>query len=128
MKSALKRSEGPLGPGERCFASLSMTALATFLARLLVVEKAFDGAHEEADAERDGHVVEVVARVVQADRVGTAAIAHPRHGTRHALQHVGEVLRAHAGPRVVGPRMFAADAGGDVDGKARALDISHRRR
>src|SRR5260370_42612964 len=98
------------------------------MASLLLVEKPFYGAPEEAEAERDGHVVETVARVVQADRVGAAAVAEPHHGARHTLQHVREILRTHAGPDIVLHRMLAADAGGDVDGKARALDIVHRRR
>src|SRR5579884_524724 len=55
-------------------------------------EKALGQAREEADAIRQGAVVEVVARVVQEAAALAGAVADPQHRPRPRPQHVGEVL------------------------------------
>src|SRR5579863_9492524 len=54
-----------------------------------------DQADEQGGAEGDGVVVEIVARVVHFAAALAVAVADLDVGARHALQHVGEILRRH---------------------------------
>src|ERR1700674_4191031 len=84
---------------------------------LLRFEEAFGEAREEADADRQCAVVEVVAGVVQHAAAFAGAIADPQHRPRHLLPHVGEILAAERGCDVTVDLLLAADLGRDIGGE-----------
>src|SRR5260221_8333450 len=77
--------------------------------RVVARQEPFGEADEEADAGRDGAVVEIVFRVVQVAAAGALAVAEPQHGAGTGVEEIGEILAAERRADVAGDRRLAAD-------------------
>src|SRR3954469_21777710 len=73
---------------------------------------------EEAGADREGAVVEVVAGVVQVAAVVARAVADPQHRAGPLAQHVGEILAAERRRDIAVDLAGAADLFRDLTGKS----------
>src|SRR5260370_15138360 len=96
--------------------------------RVVTRQEALGETDEEADAGRDGAVVESVFGVVQVAAAGAVAVAEPQHGAGTRVEQIGEILAAERRADVAVDRPLAADLGGNVGGEGGLLGIVHRRR
>src|SRR5204863_9757978 len=96
-------------------------------ARLLRQARLHD-ASEDGRAEREGLVVEVIARVVHFARALARAVADVEVAARHSLEHEREILRGGDQVRIAIHVLVADDFGADARREIRLLRVVHGRR
>src|SRR5260221_14771642 len=77
--------------------------------RVIARQEALGQADEEANAGRDGGIVEIVFCVVQVAAAGALAVAEPQHGAGTGVEEIGEILAAKRRADVAVDRRLAAD-------------------